>query len=270
MDQLDLAADLLGRGPFAVLTGAGVSTDSGIPDYRGEGAPRRTPMTFDQFVTDDRAHRRYWAGSHFGWRRFRSAAPNEGHRAIARLEARGHAVGVITQNVDDLHLRAGSRRVVPLHGTMDRALCLQCGQVYARPDLESRIESDNPWLDLPDSVEIAPDGDAEVARIDDFVSPRCTVCGGPLKPDVVFFGELVPRGRFALAAALVARAEALLVAGSSLAVNSGVRLVEQARRAGKPIVILNRGATRSDARAAVKLDAGTSQTLAALADRLAG
>jgi len=254
---------------IVALTGAGISTDSGIPDYRGEGSPKRTPMTFQQFIGDERARKRYWAGSHVGWQRFRSAQPNRGHRAIVDMENSGILTGVITQNVDGLHTRAGSRRVVPLHGSMDRVVCVNCGQVFAREDISARIDVANPWLEKPDAVVIAPDGDAEVTQVDDFVIPACTVCGGVMKPDVVFFGELVPTARFAAAIALVDAADAMVVAGSSLAVNSGIRLVEAARRRRLPIVVVNRGSTKGDNRATVKLDAGTSQTLSALADRLA-
>ena len=262
------AIDILADRSIAVLTGAGVSTDSGIPDYRGEGAPRRTPMSFGQFLGDDRSRRRYWAGSHLGFARFNAARPNAGHFALARMELAGVASGVITQNVDGLHTQAGSRRVVPLHGTMDRVVCLTCGQMFARQDIAAEIDQLNPWLSRPESVTIAPDGDAEVTDIDSFVIPVCSICGGALKPDVVFFGEFVPPLRFQAARELVDAADALLVAGSSLAVNSGIRLVDQARRRKLPIVVINRGETKGDARATLKLDAGTSETLVALADAL--
>lgn len=265
---IDSAIDILADRTVAVLTGAGISTDSGIPDYRGEGAPRRTPMSFSQFLGDARSRKRYWAGSHLGYTRFSAAEPNAGHFALADLEAAGVVSGVITQNVDGLHTRAGSRRVVPLHGTMDRVLCLRCGQMFARDDIAAQIDALNPWLTLPDAVTIAPDGDAEVNDVDSFVVPECSVCGGELKPDVVFFGEFVPPLRFEAARELVDGADALLVAGSSLAVNSGIRLVEQARRRRLPIVVVNRGETKGDARATLKLDAGTSETLVALADAL--
>jgi len=265
---IDSAIDILADRTVAVLTGAGISTDSGIPDYRGEGAPRRTPMSFSQFLADARSRKRYWAGSHLGYTRFSAAEPNAGHFALADLEAAGVVSGVITQNVDGLHTRAGSRRVVPLHGTMDRVLCLRCGQMFARDDIAAQIDALNPWLTRPDAVTIAPDGDAEVNDVDSFVVPECSVCGGELKPDVVFFGEFVPPLRFEAARELVDGADALLVAGSSLAVNSGIRLVEQARRRRLPIVVVNRGETKGDARATLKLDAGTSETLVALADAL--
>ncbi|MEO6309940.1 MAG: NAD-dependent protein deacetylase [Leifsonia sp.] len=253
---------------IAVLTGAGLSTDSGIPDYRGRSSQPRTPMTFQRFLGDERARKRYWAGSHLGWQRFTSVTPNAGHRALVALEERGHINGVITQNVDGLHSSAGSRRVVELHGAMDTVVCLACGQAFARASVAQRLESANPILATPESIRIAPDGDADVGEIDDFVVPDCTVCGGMLKPAVVFFGEFVPSETFAEAAALVAAADVLIVAGSSLTVNSGIRLLEQARRAGKPIAIINRGATKGDGRAVVKIDAGTSEVLAELAHRL--
>lgn len=262
------AVDALAGRRIAVLTGAGVSTDSGIPDYRGKGAPTRTPMTAQQFLASDTSRRRYWVGSHLGWKAFAAADPNGGHEALARLEHEGLASGVITQNVDGLHLRAGSRRVVELHGTMRRVLCTHCGQVFDRRDLAARIETDNPWIAVPDNVELGPDGDVLPSSSDGFVVPACSVCDGMLKPDVVFFGEYIPVDTFAEAERLVAASDALLVAGSSLAVNSGVRLVERARRRRLPIVIVNRGQTRVDKNATVKIDAGTTEVLRAITERL--
>jgi NAD-dependent SIR2 family protein deacetylase len=267
-DLLDAAVQALSGRAVAVLTGAGVSTDSGIPDYRGEGAPVRSPMTFSQFLADPEYRKRYWAGSHLGWRRFDGARPNLGHRTLARLELAGVVNGVITQNVDGLHLRAGSQRVVDLHGTMDRVRCLNCGQTFARGGIADRITADNPWLDEPDSVELGPDGDVEFTRVSEFVVPECSVCGGTLKPDIVFFGEFIPTVKFAEAAAMVQSAGALLIAGSSLVVNSGIRLLDQATKRRMPVVIVNRGVTKGDPRATVKIDAGTSETLTALAERL--
>lgn len=266
--QLDAAVDLLRGRTVAVLTGAGVSTDSGIPDYRGEGAPARTPMTFQQFLADVDYRKRYWAGSHLGWRRFDSAQPNAGHQALAQLEAAGVVDGVITQNVDGLHVRAGSRHVVELHGSMDRVRCLRCGQLYARESIAERLTRDNPWLDVPESVVLSPDGDVAIADVAGFAIPDCSVCGGVLKPDVVFFGEFVPKDTFEEARALVRRADALLIAGSSLVVNSGIRLLEQAARRRLPIVIVNRGQTKGDLRATLKIDAGTTETLLDLVERL--
>jgi NAD-dependent SIR2 family protein deacetylase len=266
-DVLEQAAELL-AGTVAVLTGAGISTDSGIPDYRGDGAPKRTPMTIQQFLAADSFRKRYWAGSYLGWARFVSAEPNPGHVALADLEAAGRVPGVVTQNVDGLHGKAGSRHVVEVHGSVDRVVCLQCGQLFARGAIAERIESANAWFVGGATVTLNPDGDADVGDVSEFVVPDCTVCGGTLKPEVVFFGEFVPRDRFQEAAALVKRADALLIAGSSLAVNSGIRLLEQARRRHMPIVVLNRGATKGDRIATLKIDAGTTETLTALRNLL--
>ncbi|PVE72096.1 Sir2 family NAD-dependent protein deacetylase [Microbacterium testaceum] len=268
--SIDRAVEVLAGRRVAVLTGAGVSTDSGIPDYRGKGAPTRTPMTAQQFLASADARRRYWVGSHLGWKVFAAAEPNDGHRALAALEGAGVANGVVTQNVDGLHVRAGSGRVVELHGTMRRVGCLQCGQVFDRRDLAERVEADNPWITLPENVELGPDGDVTPASADGFVVPTCSVCGGTLKPDVVFFGEYIPVEKFREAEQLVHTSDALVVAGSSLVVNSGIRLVERARRKRLPVVIVNRGTTRADQRAAVKIDGGTTDVLRAFAERLPG
>jgi NAD-dependent SIR2 family protein deacetylase len=267
-EAVSKAVSALAGRRIAVLTGAGVSTDSGIPDYRGRGAPVRTPMTVEQFLESVAARRRYWVGSHLGWRAFAAAEPNGGHRALADLEQRGVATGVITQNVDGLHVRAGSRRVVELHGTMRRVFCTHCGQVFDRRDLARRVEADNPWILVPENVPLGPDGDVLPESTDGFVIPDCTVCGGMLKPDVVFFGEFIPAEKFREAEQLVHTSEGLVIAGSSLVVNSGIRLLERARRRRLPVVIVNRGETRADARATVKIDGGTSEVLRALADAL--
>lgn len=261
------AAALQGR-RIAVLTGAGISTDSGIPDYRGQGAPTRTPITADQYLSNESARRRYWVGSHLGWQAFASAAPNGGHRALSELESRGLVTGVVTQNVDGLHVGAGSRRVVELHGTMRRVFCTKCGQVFDRRDLARRVEADNPWITVPENVPLGPDGDVLPESTAGFVVPECSVCRGMLKPDVVFFGEFIPAEKFREAEQLVHSSDALIIAGSSLVVNSGIRLLERARRRKLPIIIVNRGATRADARATVKLNAGTTEVLSALAQRL--
>lgn len=265
---LDQAQKVLAGRRIAVLTGAGVSTDSGIPDYRGEGAPVRTPMTFNAFLSDEAHRKRYWAGSHLGWKRFDAARPNAGHIALARLESTGQTNGVITQNVDGLHLKAGSQHVVDLHGTMDRVHCLNCGQSFARDEIARRISTENPWLNVPNQGELGPDGDVDFTQLADFVVPACTVCGGILKPDVVFFGEFVPTEKFHEALSLLHSADALLIAGSSLAVNSGIRLLDRAAKRHIPIVIVNRGATKGDSRADVKIDAGASEVLTELAERL--
>jgi NAD-dependent SIR2 family protein deacetylase len=267
-EQLETAIGLMRGSRVAVLTGAGVSTDSGIPDYRGEGAPVRTPMTVQAFLASEPARKRYWAGSHLGWRSFGSAQPNRGHLALADLEARGIVDGVVTQNVDGLHRRAGSRHVVELHGGMDRVLCLTCGQHYARQAIADRLAELNPSIDLERAIRARPDGDVDVDDVDAMVIPACTVCGGILKPDVVFFGEFVPVEVYQAAASLVQGADTLLVAGSSLVVNSGMRLIELARRRRMPIIVVNRGITKGDSRAAVKIDAGASETLVAMAEAL--
>jgi NAD-dependent SIR2 family protein deacetylase len=267
---VDAAADLLRGRRVAVLTGAGLSTDSGIPDYRGAGAPVRSPMTFTQFLNDADYRKRYWAGSQLGWRRFDGAEPNAGHRALAALELDGGVNGVITQNVDGLHLRAGSQRVVDLHGTMDRVRCLRCGQLYARTDIAARIVELNPWIAEPSALQLGPDGDVEIASTDEFEIPACSACDGVLKPDIVFFGEFIPREKFVEASALVQKADALLIAGSSLVVNSGIRLLDHAARRRIPIVIINRGVTKGDPRANLKIDGGATETLVGLRERLLG
>lgn len=267
-NDIDRAAELLDGKLISVLTGAGISTDSGIPDYRGEGAAVRNPMTFQQFQSAEDFRKRYWAGSHLGWKRFAASAPNDGHSALAEFERRGLSNGVITQNVDGLHLQAGSGRVVDVHGSVDRARCLRCGQYFARVPLAQRIEQLNPWLEQSEVNRLNPDGDADVPEVEAFVVPDCTVCGGLLKPDVVFFGEFVPPRKFQLASSLVDQSEALIVAGSSLVVNSGIRLVERALRKQIPLIIINRGITKADRRADVKLDGGASVILSSLLDRL--
>jgi NAD-dependent SIR2 family protein deacetylase len=262
---VDEALPLL-RGRIAVLTGAGVSTDSGIPDYRGRGAPKRTPMTIQQFLSAPSFRQRYWAGSYVGWARFVGAEPNEGHLALADLEAASLLTGVVTQNVDGLHGKAGSRHVVEVHGAVDRVLCLDCGQTFARSSIAERIEAANPVF-AGGSYPLNPDGDADVGDTTGFVVPDCTVCGGVLKPDVVFFGERVPPERVAAASALVASARSLLVLGSSLTVMSGFRFVLQAAKRSIPVAIVNEGATRGDAYAAAKVEAPLGAVLSRLAAR---
>ena len=277
MGTLDDLVAMLSGHRLAVVTGAGVSTDSGIPDYRGPDSPPRTPMTFQQFVGDERFRRHYWARNQVGWRHVAARHPNAGHRALAELERRGLVAGVITQNVDLLHEAAGSRRVIDLHGRYDEVRCLRCGTRYPRDEVADRLDELNPGFvervgEVGD-VEIAPDADAVIERTADFVVAECWApdpdgrqarCGGILKPDIVYFGETVPATRVAAGYALVDDADALLVAGSSLAVQSGLRFVRHAAAAGKPVAIVNRGATRGDRYAKVTLHAGTSEVLAAL------
>ncbi|MFC7790396.1 Sir2 family NAD-dependent protein deacetylase [Microbacterium sp. MAHUQ-60] len=268
--EIDRIAALLRGRRVAVLTGAGISTDSGIPAYRGIGArPRANPMTIQTYLADEAARRRYWLGGHLGWRAFTSPDPNEGHVAVARMERAGAVSGVVTQNVDGLHLRAGSTRVVEIHGTMHRVLCLRCGQVLDRRAVADQLEELNPWVRRPEAIQLNPDGDVTPESTEGFVIPSCTVCTGMLKPEVVFFGEFVPAARFRAAESLLHASDALLVAGTSLMVNSGIRIIERARRRGIPLVIVNREPTRADGWADAVVTGGTSPVLSALADRLA-
>ena len=260
-------------GPVVVLTGAGISTDSGIPDYRGpSGVLRRhTPMTYHAFTTDPVARHRYWARSYLGWPRIAAARPNAGHFAVAALQWAGVLGQVITQNVDGLHQAARASDVIELHGGLDRTHCLNCGELSDRAVLGERLREANPAFTAVAS-DINPDGDVELAdhELDGFVMVDCLACGGgPIKPDVVFFGETVPRDRVARCFEIVDGAGALLVLGSSLKVMSGHRFVLRAAHRGIPIAIVNAGPTRGDAYAAVKVDAGLSQTLGALEAELA-
>ncbi|MFI6789586.1 NAD-dependent protein deacetylase [Nonomuraea sp. NPDC050383] len=260
-------AELVAGGGLVVLSGAGLSTESGIPDYRGPTgrAQRADPMTYQRFVGSAEARRRYWARSHVGWRRIGEAAPNSGHRAVADLERRGLVDAVITQNVDGLHQAAGARRVVELHGGLDRVVCLSCRQRTPRMELDRRLRRANPgWAAA--ATAIKPDGDADLTdeQVAGFQVVDCTACGGLLKPDVVFFGENVPKPRVDECFALVAGARALLVLGSSLAVRSGLRFVGRAAELGIPIAIVNQGPTRGDAEAALRLDAPLGATLTEL------
>ncbi|MDH6532909.1 NAD-dependent SIR2 family protein deacetylase [Aurantimicrobium minutum] len=268
VEGIDSLVELIAGRRVAVLTGAGVSTDSGIPDYRGKGASKRTPMNISDFLSSPRSRQRYWAGAHVGWKHFSEAEPNQGHLALAAMEQAGIIEGVISQNVDGLHRRAGSAHVVDLHGSLDRVICLDCGQQFDRSGIETTLSSLNPWLDELRNIVLAPDGDVNVTDFDNVVIPQCTVCSGILKPDVVFFGEFVPLKIFGAAASLVKRADVLLIAGSSLAVNSGLRLLEQARRKRMPVIIVNRGETKGDKKATIKIENGTSDVLSELATKL--
>jgi NAD-dependent SIR2 family protein deacetylase len=264
------ALDLLTGRRVVALTGAGLSTDSGIPDYRGPDSPPRSPMTYGEFVSGVEAQQRYWARSHVGWRTMGTAHPNAGHRALAALEAAGVVHALITQNVDGLHTEAGSRQVVDLHGRISDVLCLGCGDRSSRAVLDERLGDLNPGFAEQGFVEVAPDGDAVLSDVSGFRLAPCSVCGGPLKPDVVFFGENVPKDRVARCYALVEDADVLLVAGTSLTVQSGLRFVRRAHAHGIPVVLVNRGATRGDPMVTVRLDAGCSEVLSSLADVLAG
>ncbi|HEX8298292.1 MAG TPA: NAD-dependent protein deacetylase [Rubricoccaceae bacterium] len=266
---LDALADLLAGRRTAVLSGAGLSTESGIPDYRGPETRlvARTPVQYDDFVRSAEARRRYWARAARGWARVFEAAPNAGHRALARLEAAGFVSGTVTQNVDGLHQAAGAQAVVDLHGRLDRIVCLGCAAVWPRAEVQERIDRLNPGWTAVAPARLAPDGDADV---DDagFIAPECPMCDGPLKPDVVFFGESVPKPRVAQAAQIVSDADALLVVGTSLTVYSGYRFVRQAAAEGTPVAVVTLGETRGHRHAAVALDAPLGRVLPALADAL--
>ncbi len=265
--SIDRLLSMILRGRAVLLTGAGCSTESGIPDYRGpESRMRpRNPIQHRDFVDHESTRRRYWARSAIGWPKMAAAIPNAAHFAIAELERRGRIAGVITQNVDRLHHKAGSRAVLELHGALADVRCLKCDQREARDHLQTRILAMNPNLANAD-VRIAPDGDAEVPAelIDAFVVPACVVCGGVLKPDVVFFGGSVPRDRVESAFEMLDSADALVVVGSSLAVFSGFRFVLRARDKNIPIAIVNQGETRGDPYAHVRVDGRASEVLAAL------
>ncbi|MGW0811666.1 NAD-dependent protein deacetylase [Streptomyces viridiviolaceus] len=269
--DLEPVADALTTGGVLVLSGAGISTESGIPDYRGEGGSlsRHTPMTYQDFTTSAQARRRYWARSHLGWRTFRRALPNAGHRAVAAFGRHGLLRGVITQNVDGLHQAAGSDGVVELHGSLDRVVCLSCGAPSPRRELTRRLEEANPGFD-PVAAGMNPDGDADLTdeQVGDFRVVPCTLCGGILKPDVVFFGEAVPPGRVEHCRGLVREATSLLVLGSSLTVMSGLRFVRQAAEAGKPVLIVNRDPTRGDRHAVTRVALSLGTALTTVADRL--
>jgi NAD-dependent SIR2 family protein deacetylase len=265
-------ARLLSDGRVVALTGAGISTESGIPDYRGATgtAQRRpAPMTYQAFTGDEHARRRYWARSHLGWRHIAHATPNSGHLAVAHLEHLGVLLGTITQNVDGLHTTAGSSTVIDLHGRLDRVVCLTCGEITPRTELDTRLEEANPgWR--TGSAPLLPDGDAYLPddAFDDFVVVDCANCGGVLKPDVVYFGENVPRERVEQSYALLDRAALLLVLGSSLTVFSGRRFVMRATTSGIPVAVVNDGPTRADDFAVLKLTAPLGATLTTVVEAL--
>ncbi|MFD7556804.1 NAD-dependent protein deacetylase [Streptomyces sp. NPDC059835] len=269
--DLEPVVEALDGGGVLVLSGAGISTESGIPDYRGEGGSlsRHTPMTYQDFTGSAQARRRYWARSHLGWRTFGRARPNAGHRAVAAFERHGLLAGVITQNVDGLHQAAGSAGVVELHGGLDRVVCLSCRASSPRRDLARRLEEANAGFE-PVAAALNPDGDADLtdAQVGDFRVVPCSRCGGILKPDVVFFGENVPRARVDQCRELVGAAASLLILGSSLTVMSGLRFVRLAADAGKPVLIVNRDATRGDRHALTRVELPLGNALTAVADRL--
>lgn len=270
-DPIAALADYVSTGDVVVLTGAGISTDSGIPDYRGaNGSLRRySPMTFQTFVSDDAARRRYWARSHLGWRRFAAARPNLGHHMVARLQQLGLTSGIITQNVDGLHQAAGALDVVDLHGRLDRVMCLACRALVSRADVDIRLRAANPSFGA-NVVAMNPDGDAEIAddELAGFNVVACVACGGVLKPDVVFFGENVARPVVDHCFELVENARLLLVLGSSLTVMSGYRFVRRAAKCGVPVAIVNQGTTRGDGEASLIIEAPLAEALPELLTRV--
>lgn len=277
---LDELLGLLRGRRVVVLAGAGCSTESGIPDYRSpESLTRaRRPIQYREFVDSAAVRARYWSRSMVGWPRIRSARPNEGHRALARLEEAGAVCGVITQNVDGLHHAAGNRRVVELHGSLAAVRCLACGARGDREGYQERLSVANgEWMARfalssgPGDAEAAPDGDAELPpeAMDRFAVPPCETCGGVVKPDVVFFGENVPAGTVGDAWALYEAGDVLLVVGSSLTVYSGRRFIYRAEKEGVPVAIVNVGPTRADPIAAVKVDGRLGEVLPRLAAGLA-
>lgn len=270
---LDEAAWYLRDRRIAVLTGAGISTESGIPDYRGPlGALRkRTPIRYYEFLSDTNSRRQYWARSAVGWPRADAAGPNPAHFALARLEEAGLISALITQNVDGLHQQAGSKLVIELHGSLQTVVCLGCGRRESRRSVQRRIEELNPGWDNR-RVELAPDGDAElpVSLTERFQIPSCSECGGILKPDVVFFGENVPKATVDRAFDAVEAADALLVAGTSLTVYSGLRFLDRAAKKGIPAVVVNMGEVRGAHLAAVHVEARLGEALPALVDRVIG
>ena len=265
-----MITEVLRTGDVVILSGAGLSTESGIPDYRGPSgrARRGQPMTYQAFTASAAARQRYWARSHLGWRHITGAAPNAGHRAVAALERHGLLRGIITQNVDGLHQAAGAAAVTELHGSLHRVVCLSCWRRTSRLALDERLRAANPsWSDRADAA-VNPDGDAALEETGGFVVADCLDCGGMLKPDVVFFGENVPKPRVAACYDLVAGASALVVLGSSLTVMSGFRYVRHAASLGIPVVIVNQGATRGDALAVATVDAPLGAALTAVVREL--
>jgi NAD-dependent SIR2 family protein deacetylase len=255
-----------------ILTGAGCSTDSGIPDYRNAegGWKRARPILLETFLADPCARRRYWARSLAGWRRFRAARPNDAHHALTRLQRAGRIEQLVTQNVDRLHQAAGSLGVIDLHGRLDQVRCMECGEVLEREAVQLDLLERNPaWAELDASE--APDGDADLEGLDfsTFDVPACAGCGGVLKPDVVFFGERVPPQRVEGAMRALERADAMLVIGSSLMVYSGYRFAYSAARAGKPIAAVNIGRTRADELLTLKVEQHCVRALACVDDLLA-
>jgi NAD-dependent SIR2 family protein deacetylase len=271
-DGIEAAVDLVSRGKVMLLSGAGLSTESGIPDYRGPTGTARhgSPMTYEEFTRSETSRRRYWARSHVGWRAVADARPNAGHDAVTSLERGGQLSGIITQNVDGLHQAAGASVVIELHGNLSAVVCLGCAARTPRLWLDERLRLANADWDGVSGL-ARPDGDALISEeaVAKFAVVPCVDCGGILKPDVVFFGESVPRDRAASSFAVLESSSALLVVGSSLQVMSGYRFVLRAAQMDKPVIIVNQGATRGDAQAMLRIDAPLGEALPCLVSQLA-
>jgi len=273
--ELTTLTELVAGGGVLALTGAGLSTESGIPDYRGaDGTRRFQPMTAQELLADREARRRYWARSYVGWPRFAAARPNQGHYAVAALQSARYVGPIITQNVDGLHQAAGAAEVAELHGSLDQVVCMRCGERYARTTVDEWLQLANPDFDRSADGPLRPDGDVAIAEslIAGFRLVHCVVCGSDLlKPDVVMFGESVPKPLVEQCFSYVAAARSVLVLGSSLAVMSGYRFVRRAARAGIPVAVITHGWTRAtDEEVSVHVDAPLGETLTALADALTG
>ncbi|GAA3689467.1 Sir2 family NAD-dependent protein deacetylase [Gordonia hankookensis] len=268
--RIDELRALLDGRRIVALTGAGISTDSGIPDYRSPGAPPRTPMTLEMFLSSPEFRRHYWARNHLGWRHMDAARPNAAHRALTEWQRTGLLTGVITQNVDMLHTKAGTRRVLELHGCYGRVRCLDCDWLISRHRLARELDALNTGFTSRvrgrGAIEVAPDADAAIDDTSDFQMVDCPRCGGIVKPDIVYFGESVPKPLVRQAFSMVDEADALLVIGSSLTVMSGLRFARHAHRAGKKLAIVNRGATRADDIADLKIDHLASVVLPRLSE----
>ena len=274
-DDMHRLMELLQGGPVAVLSGAGLSVASGLPSYRGQNGEwlHSRPIQHQEFLSSEAVRQRYWARSYVGWETIGPARPNAGHLALAALEQAGRVSAIITQNVDGLHHKAGTKAVIELHGSIARVSCLGCHEPYPRAVVQTWLRDLNPSLPHQHAraIKRAPDGDAHVdeATHQSFVVPPCPACGGILKPDVVFYGDGVPRERVAAAMHAVEQSAALLVVGSSLMVYSGFRFAQHAHRLGKPVAAINRGVTRADPLLNLKIDADCGEALGLVVGELA-
>lgn len=272
MDEVEkLYKFLKENAPVLFITGAGCSTDSGIPDYRDKngGWKRSLPIHLSDFLSSEQARKRYWARSMGGWSNFEAAKPNEIHFALAQLERKGLVTAIVTQNVDELHQRAGSKNVVPLHGTLSTVSCNGCDKTYCRAGLQGRLHQENPgFIELKTNP--GPDGDADLdtADVSNFQVPCCDVCSGILQPDVVFYGGVVPKERLDLVATTLDRSRAVLIVGSSVMVFSSYRICRSAYRQGKPIAALNEGVTRADDLLELQVRRNAGQVLSALSKKI--